>query len=85
MRGAIFFSSFALCLLFLALLAGRQSNSRMNTSVRVFSLSVFFVVVCTIFICAVFLWAPEYLCDHGLDLGDELNERETTNNTRQQR
>ena len=46
-----------------------------------FSLSVFFVVVCTIFICAVFLWAPEHLCDHGLDLGDELNERETTTTT----
>ena len=28
----------------------------------------FFVVVCTIFICVVFLWAPEHLCDHGLDL-----------------
>ena len=36
--------------------------------VCVFSLSVFFVVVCTLFICAVFLWAPEHLCDHGLDL-----------------
>ena len=46
--------------------------SRMDTSVRVFSLSVFFVVVCTIFICAVFLWAPKHLCDHGLDLGDQL-------------
>ena len=45
----------------------------------VFSLSVFFVVVRTIFICAVFLWAPERLCDLGLDLnGDELNERETS-------
>ena len=38
----------------------------------VFSFSVFFVVVCTIFICAVFLWAPEHLCDHGLDLWDQL-------------
>ena len=34
-------------------------------------------MVCTIFIFAVFLWAPEYLCDLGLDLGDELNDRET--------
>ena len=34
----------------------------------VYSLIVFFVVVCTLFICAVFLWAPEHLCDHGLDL-----------------
>ena len=70
MRGAIylFFASFALCLLFLALLTGRHSDSRIDTSVRVFSLSVFFVVVCTIFICVVFLWAPEHLCDHGLDL-----------------
>ena len=67
MRGVIFFF-FALCLLFLALLAGRHSDSRMDTSVRVFSLSVFFVVICTIFICAVFPWAPEHLCDHGLDL-----------------
>ena len=50
----------------------RHSDSRMDTSVRVFSLSVFFVVVCTIFIFAVFLWAPEHLCDHGLDLGDQL-------------
>ena len=41
----------------------------------VFSFSMFFVAVCTIFICAVFLWAPEHLCDLGLDLGDELNER----------
>ena len=46
----------------------------------VFSFSMFFVVVCTIVMCAVFLWAPEHLCDLGLDLGDELNERETTNN-----
>ena len=42
--------------------------SRMDIRVCVFSLSVFFVVVCTIFVCAVFLWAPEHLCDHGLDL-----------------
>ena len=47
--------------------------SRMDIRVCVFSLSVFFVVVCTIFICcAVFLWAPEHLCDHGLDLWDHL-------------
>ena len=66
-------ASFALCLLFLALLTGRHSDGRMDTSVRVFSLSVFFVVVCTIFICAVFLWAPaEHLCDLGLDLCDQL-------------
>ena len=42
--------------------------SRMDIRVCVFSVSVFFVVVCTIFVCAVFLWAPEHLCDHGLDL-----------------
>ena len=36
MRGAFFFASFALCLLFLALLAGRHSDSRMDTIVRVF-------------------------------------------------
>ena len=47
----------------------------------VFSFSVFLVVVCTIFICAVFLWAPEHLCDLGLDLGDELNERDTNKQT----
>ena len=48
--------------------------SRMDIRVCVvFSFSVFFVVVCTtIFICAVFLWAPEHLCDHGLDLWDLL-------------
>ena len=46
--------------------------SRMDIRVRVFSLSVFFVVACTIFICAVFLWAPEHLCDHGLDLWDHI-------------
>ena len=47
--------------------------SRMDIRVWVvFSLSVFFVVVCTIFVCAVFLWAPEHLCDHGLDLWDQL-------------
>ena len=39
-----------------------------SACVCVFSLSVFFVVICTIFICAVFLWAPEHLCDRGLDL-----------------
>ena len=50
MRGAIFFAFFALFLLFLALLAGHHSDSRMDTSVRVFSLSVFFVVVCTMFL-----------------------------------
>ena len=51
-------------------------RSRMDIRVCVvFSLSVF--LVCTIFICAVFLWAPEHLCDLGLDLGNEPNERET--------
>ena len=34
----------------------------------------------TLFICAVFLWAPEHLCDIGLDIGDELNERLINNN-----
>ena len=68
MRGAIF-DFFALCfLLFLTLLTGRHYDSRMDIRVCAFSLSVFFVVVRTIFICAVFLWAPEHLCDHGLDL-----------------
>ena len=43
-----------------------------SARVCVFSLSVFFAVVCTIFVCAVFLWAPEHLCDHGLDLWDQL-------------
>ena len=115
MRGAIF-AFFARCLLlFLALLAGRHSDStpdnycclfplllcvflwmyplisevifswtgngqewtwccsRMDIRVCVaFSFSVFFVVVCAIFICAIFLWAPEHLCDHGLDLWDQL-------------
>ena len=48
----------------------------MDIRIRVvFSFSLFFVVVCIILICAVFLWAPEHLCDLGLDLGDELNER----------
>ena len=35
--------------------------------------------------CAVFLWAPEHLCDLGLDFGDELNERETINTTPQKK
>ena len=46
--------------------------SRMDIPVCVFSLSVFFVVVCNIFICAVLHLAPEHLCDHGLDLWDQL-------------
>ena len=32
-----------------------------------------------VFICAVFLWAPEHLCDHGLDL-DELKTRDKQTN-----
>ena len=57
--------------------------SRMDIRVCVvFSFNVFSVVVCTIFTCAVFLWTPEHLCDLGLDLGDEINERETTTETK---
>ena len=33
-----------------------------------------------IYLCG-FLWAPEHLCDLGLDLGDELNERDTNKQT----
>ena len=38
-----------------------------------------------IIFCVVFLWAPEHLCDLGLDFGDELNERETINTTPQKK
>ena len=47
---------------------GVNSINQSIKPVCVFNLSVFFVVVCTIFNCAVFPWAPEHLCDHGLDI-----------------